>query len=380
MATTLFSVRMVRDDSLFGGGVPARRCEMTNFTEEIVAAGGYWEETEIDENRAIVRVRARDPLLNSIGLVHKRLSETEARSLWTPTRKAPFYNRATDTIEFHEAERHACKPLEELVSRVPEGAASIEVVALLGLWGAIGFGQGFRLPLVWCQWLAEHGIAPGGLWFEVLMRTIFDQHGVFPTAPHLDDFNRANENPLADGNWSGPWFGAEDELQILSNVVAADTAPGNSAWTAETFGLDSEIRLTIATVPADGQNIGLGLRLVDLGANVDGYLAIHVQLAAAADFFRYFRVDNGVPTVLGSDINQVLAANDGMGLEMIGSTLTVNYNTGSGWTAVSSRSDSTYTAAGNIGLRLTDTTARLDNVGGGNVTGALRILTRTVLP
>ena len=364
MATAFFLSSYGRDEIL-GRGVQSRSITLNDFTPEIHAARGRWEEAEIDGDRCIVRVQAPNAVLRSIGLVHRTLSETEARSLWTPTRRKPF-RMATGEIGFSD-KRQACKPLDGIVRRIPAGAASPEIIALLAAWGAIGFTQGWRIPILWQHWLAEHGVVPGGgTWFEVLARAIFDQHGVFPTTALLDDFNRADEDPLGNGNWTGPFFGSEPDLQILSNVVAANAAASNSYWSASTFGPNSELHFTRTTEVAAGQSFGFGIRLVNIGAaTTDGYLGIHVE--TGTDFFRYLRLDDGVSTQVGSDQSIELAAGDDIGLDIFGTTMTAYYNTGGGWTAVTSVTESTYTAAGNIGIRLSDTTGRIDDFGGGTI-------------
>ena len=49
-----------------GAARPTRYCAMDDFTAQIFGEGGKWSETEILGNRAIVKVRASDALLNTI--------------------------------------------------------------------------------------------------------------------------------------------------------------------------------------------------------------------------------------------------------------------------------------------------------------------------
>lgn len=187
----------------------------------------------------------------------------------------------------------------------------------------------------------------------------------FPTTPVLDDFNRSNANPIA-GNWSGPWIGTEDELQLLSNELAPDAAPGSSYWNVETFGPDAEVHCLIATKQAEGGFIALALRLTTIGdGTTDGYTGANLA-RAGTDTWRYDRFDNGSSTKLGADEDLEFATGDSMGFEIIGSTLTLYHKTSGSWSALATRTDGTYSAAGSIGVRVIATTDQtMDDFGGG---------------
>lgn len=61
---------------------------------------------------------------------------------------------------------------------------------------------------------------------------------LFPGQPNLlDDFNRADENPLSGGgNWS-IFAGATTQMRLRSDVIIASSGGGGqSYWTRETFG------------------------------------------------------------------------------------------------------------------------------------------------
>lgn len=55
---------------------PTRYCAMDDYTEEIVESGGWWSETEVLGDRAIVKVRARRAVLNALDVVFKRLPKS----------------------------------------------------------------------------------------------------------------------------------------------------------------------------------------------------------------------------------------------------------------------------------------------------------------
>ena len=71
----------------------------------------------------------------------------------------------------------------------------------------------------------------------------------FPTTPVLDDFNRANENPLDNGTWTIP-SGAQI-MRIISNAAVPTAVAGASVayWSVGAFGPASEVYSTVTVLP-----------------------------------------------------------------------------------------------------------------------------------
>ena len=67
-----YIVPYVRDTSP-GAPDPARYCEIDDYTAEIQGYGGWWTETEVLGNRAIVKVRARAAALTALNALFTRL-------------------------------------------------------------------------------------------------------------------------------------------------------------------------------------------------------------------------------------------------------------------------------------------------------------------
>ena len=347
----------------------SRYCAMDDFTSDIVAAGGEWSEAEIDGDQAIVRVRAPSALLASIGIVYRRLSETGARALWTPTRSKPGWDAVDQRIIFQPTKQQACKTLDHIMLEVPETRPSVELSALIAAWSAVGFGMGWRLPHEIVMYLASKGLPP----LDSTGLPYF--FGSFPTTGILDNFNRANEGPPPSANWTGPVQTGEEGLRVTSNECdqpAGGTA-GSGVWVG-TFGPGSECFSTIAAVPTtNGNGQAHFVRVVDPNtAGVDGYLPAYINLGGGIyrDYYTY-RLDNNAYTQLGVTVTgTTLGVGDDIGGAIIGSTLRTYRRVGVGlWTEEdsTSRTDSTYTAAGRIGMRL-DNTCIADDFGGGTVT------------
>jgi hypothetical protein len=188
----------------------------------------------------------------------------------------------------------------------------------------------------------------------------------FPTTPLLDDFNRANENPLSDGgNWSGSTgFSSFSSAQLVSNAinpVAPSTYSGNY-WAASQFGPDCEVFADVEQSSAS-DTLYLYCRVpVPTSNTLTGYL------------LRYF---NGVvsvsKSVLGAQtqINSntiTLAAGDSIGLSVRGSIETAYWRKSGVWSSGTPVSDSAVTGSGYIAFAVWSSGSlrvEMDNFGGG---------------
>jgi hypothetical protein len=206
----------------------------------------------------------------------------------------------------------------------------------------------------------------------------------FPTTGVIDSFDRADEDPLSDGGkWSiGPDdFGGTNNLRVNANLCKQGGATSSNGYrNDQDYGPNSEVYVTLSVIP--GTAVVLYLRLANIGAGTtDGY-AVYFNFSGTDDAL-ICRVDNDSLVGLGSAIvpPAPFAVGDKLGLEVIGSTVAAYVFQSGSWTQLGTRTDSTYTAAGKIGLRLADSGANavVDDFGGGTVVGgplapALRIV------
>ena len=183
----------------------------------------------------------------------------------------------------------------------------------------------------------------------------------------IDNFNRANENPMT--GWANM---TTSGLQVVSNACTTSGAGLNSSyWNTIFTGADCEAYVTIASDPASNRSMYVYVRLTDIGSGTtDGY-AIKFNKLSGTDTLQLIRVDNGSETVLGANFTQELTAGNKFGIEIVGSTLTAYVNTGSGWTSLGTRTDSTYSAAGYAGLGIAS--GSLDDFGGGVLSSGITV-------
>ena len=194
----------------------------------------------------------------------------------------------------------------------------------------------------------------------------------FPTTGILDNFAGANEDPITT-NWTSPMHSGHDALQRLSNSLQGHGAGSFSSgyYDVATYGPDSEVYITITTLPNVNSQIRLLLRLQNIGVdNWDGYQLRYSHEAAADDEVGIYRMDDTADTLLGATVVQTFSAGDAIGFEMIGDTLKGYRKPAAGaWTELLSRTDSTYDPSGNLGVMIAEgaTAIVLNDFGGGTV-------------
>ena len=199
----------------------------------------------------------------------------------------------------------------------------------------------------------------------------------FPTKGILDDFNRGNEGPPPSANWFTPTGPVGmGGLRVTGNQCMIndlnDIGHGSAFWIDSTFGPDCEAYVTGVTVPDDDTKyIRLYLRMTTTDySTMDGYIVSFVY-DSGQSVCQIFRVDNGINTKLGDDINIILSDGDKLGADITGtdpSTITAYQDTGEGWASIGSREDSDHDDAGYIGLAANDLlTTVMDDFGGGTL-------------
>lgn len=192
----------------------------------------------------------------------------------------------------------------------------------------------------------------------------------FPTAGVLDNFNRADESPLAAATWNAA-FG-EPTLKVLTNVCGNDVSPGGMQIWANQFTADQEVFFTVSTVPANTGVFTVAVRNQSatiyrtFGQLIDTYFAeFSFPDAVTNGVVKIFRQVEDVTTQLGANISLgvPMAAAQVLGLRVKGSVLTV-------WRdgiELDTQTDTNITAAGNLVVVCSDTTMRFDNFGGGAI-------------
>jgi fibronectin type 3 domain-containing protein len=178
----------------------------------------------------------------------------------------------------------------------------------------------------------------------------------------LDDFNRANENPLSDqGRWSNSVIPGESGHYVTSNQLACSVATTCTAWRNNAqFGPDVEVWARLSTLPGVNNQLRLYARLQMPGSSA-GYLLRTNQLSGPDEV--WLERFNGGATRLAT-IPQELAAGDIVLLRVKGSTIEAwRQPSGGSWSRIGVVQDATYSASAYVGVGLRGTTGRLDDFG-----------------
>ena len=192
----------------------------------------------------------------------------------------------------------------------------------------------------------------------------------FPTTSVLDNFDRSN-GPVGS-NWTALFTGSG--LEIFTNQIGnnGDTGAGEMYWNPITPGPDTEAYCTWATV-ASGSAIVLWARVGgSLPDTPNGYAAIITQGDTSVSINK---VTAGSLSSIGSATITAPANGHKFGIEVTGSsttTVTVYQNTSGSWASKGSATDSSspWTGAGRIGISVVSTSDRVDDFGGGTISGA----------
>lgn len=202
----------------------------------------------------------------------------------------------------------------------------------------------------------------------------------FPTTGIIDDFNRADEGPLSNGGkWTNQIRSGDDNLRVDTNqcatIAGGISQQGSAWWNNATFGPDCECYTTLPVLPTGGSRATVLARLANPGGGAcDGYLALMRPTGQTTQGI--YRYDNDVATLLGASVTPTWTAGDKLGIEIIGSTIRMMQYTSGAWSELASRTDTTYSAAGYIGIDSGVADTRFDDFSGGTVVSGTATLFR----
>lgn len=191
----------------------------------------------------------------------------------------------------------------------------------------------------------------------------------FPTTGVLDSFDAgALENLNAPRAGWGSSVLFTGDATCRTSGTPTNAAPITSVFSSNfwntSFGPDCEVYAPFLSAVGVDQ-VSLFGRVTATGS-VTAY-----ELRSTNTSWQFSSIAAGAYTSIGVAFTQAISAGDSMGMEIIGSTLTAYYKASAGsWTSLATRTDSTITAAGFIGLQGKNTIHQFDSFGGGALASA----------
>lgn len=221
----------------------------------------------------------------------------------------------------------------------------------------------FTKSLVWSALVALTKTAAGVA--EALVRIMF-----WPLSALLDDFNRANENPLSNaGKWSKNGNSGAS-LQVISNRVG-DTATNATGafWNNASYGPNAEAWMTVPIVPTGTGFVGLLLNLAGAAGSGtwSGYFFAWIPGTPAA--FVLQEANNPAVNQIAFAAGSLNAGDKMLVRYKDGVLYGYRYDVSAGtWSLVVRAQTTVYQRSGFIGIRKSGSVWRGDDFGGGALT------------
>ena len=211
----------------------------------------------------------------------------------------------------------------------------------------------------------------------------------FPTTGILDDFNRADEEPLDAGEWDttlGAGSGSRKLRVVLNQSANGTTGTGfGGQWRIdELVSAEAEGYCTLASAPNGGSE-GVGVIIMGGGAsssaNKSGISAFYQEFTSGA-FPGFDNVRYDIEGFTGPSPVAVcavtLADGDKLGIEVRDKLSNLWLDLGSGWNWYGAIYRNTFASGGKIGLEIQGTDPRVDDFGGGDIFSLPQIIRRVL--
>jgi hypothetical protein len=196
-----------------------------------------------------------------------------------------------------------------------------------------------------------------------------------PTTGVLDDFNRADENPITGGGrWITPTPSSGANIQVISNEAGTTDSSGGSEayWLPQRFAADQEVFATCTTKPDTGNWFFLNCR-IDSNDSASAFVSSHFWVcysgtgAGGTDHIALRRFSSAFGQVDLATADISWSSGDKFWMTALGDVYTCYRDSGSGYTQELQATDTQYNQAGFISFQLKNHVVRIDGFGGGSV-------------
>lgn len=199
----------------------------------------------------------------------------------------------------------------------------------------------------------------------------------FPTTPILDNFNRADENPLDNGTWdtSSCVPTTANKGRLVTNVAAGQSGAHGGQWWNETFvSNDMEVYASVPTASTIHEG-GIGLVLQGVGCgNLATRAGYEVRwkpsvsgTSAYPDDVIDFGTAGNISAVQFAYIRtwRPFVSGNKLGWQRLGPVDYLWIDEGSGWELAGAAYDHGGLGSGRLGFEIFEGTTRMDDFGGG---------------
>jgi len=135
--------------------------------------------------------------------------------------------------------------------------------------------------------------------------------GIMPYWANLDQFTRADQDPIASG-WAGPIISGHTQMKVVSNALAGGIgATSNSYWNT-LLGADHGCAIDMPAAPTGAHNMGLAVRVQSPGTGTSAQRAF-ILIAYDTLLEIYLKLAGGT-TLLNSITGMSYSINDGIAI------------------------------------------------------------------
>lgn len=191
----------------------------------------------------------------------------------------------------------------------------------------------------------------------------------FPSTPILDNFNTTGSQALtARAGWGATAFGGGARGTYSTDgtpTLATSAATAGNFWNSSS--VDCECYFTVAAFNNVADTMKVAARITVAGSSPTFY-CVECDFSTTTDF-QIVKYVAGARTALGTNPSTTVVANDGIGISVIGTTITSYYRSGlaGAWVVKETVTDATITGSGFIGGFQHDfsNAQSIDDFGGG---------------
>lgn len=168
------------------------------------------------------------------------------------------------------------------------------------------------------------------------------------TASIVDNFNRADENPLSGGgNWTTPMWSGESVFRVITNLAQGTGTWNNAYWNTETF---QNVQAAVKFLTTGTRYYYLYVRMQEVGTTAPHGYSVAIGYNEGSMSVKKHPEGGGSSINIDSASGITFASGNRIGIVVDGSNLYGLLDQGSGWETMCQGTDTTFPDAGYVGI------------------------------